>query len=143
MDIETCLTNGPGPILVVWDPRDGQYFLSGISQLTGRIHGEFLVPLDSDSGVLGFANRRRASIAKVRLAPYDRDCPRGDDNLFGYPVHSACWQLIQRIIGSNSEEHLELLMKALRQRYRELLFGARKSHADLEGPQGVYTLHSY
>jgi hypothetical protein len=96
------------------------------------------VPLNSASGVLGFAPRRKASIAKVWLAPYDKGCPEGNGDLFGYPLHPACWRLIQRVIGPDSEQQLEALMKALRQRFDELFLGPiQKLYAEPDGTPEV------
>ena len=48
--------------------------------------------------------------------------PENDDSLHCYKVHSHCWNWIKRLIGPLAEEHLDLLIAALRHRWKEFAY---------------------
>ncbi|KAL1964720.1 hypothetical protein VTN77DRAFT_6746 [Rasamsonia byssochlamydoides] len=125
--------------LVVRDPHnDHQYWLSGIAQRNGLIAYDyetaFMVPRDRDAAVLGephphpkWNRLQQVFLAEdLQKSSYFRWLTHRRPQLHGYPVHARCWSLIERIIGSDAERHLELFMEALRRRFHKRINPPRR-----------------
>jgi hypothetical protein len=81
---------------------------------------EFVVPQDRNAAFAGRPPGDKEGIAYVREAEdleLRRDCPSG------FPLHARCWSLLERVAGADAEQHLGLLFRVLRDRYRELRYG--------------------
>lgn len=109
-------------------PQQRQRFrLSGIAQIgEWREHG-FLVPWDRDAAVVGMPKRqKRIAIVQPVTLPELLDETDNESKLTGVPIHSRCWTLIQRVVGSEeAEQHLECLLQALQLRQLDNPFDLR------------------
>lgn len=51
---------------------------------------------------------------------------------FGYPIHARCWNLCQRVVGVDVEQHLGSFLDALPRRFRKRISPLRHSGPDAE-----------
>jgi hypothetical protein len=111
--------------------RDADHYrLSGIAQIPVpyQVQPAFLVPRNKDAAAIGLI-RLWEIWKRLELVYFAEDLQGtsyycGQDGKLpnptphGYPVHARCWSLIERVIGPDAE-HLEVLLQALRRRFRK------------------------
>ena len=92
----------------------------------------FVVPASKDIGVIG--PMLRATEHCITITPSRRTKRLQRKRItIGYPVHSRCWKLAERVIGpSIAEKDLAVLMQILHQRFWDSGFGTPKSLESIE-----------
>ncbi|KAH8697780.1 hypothetical protein BGW36DRAFT_359556 [Talaromyces proteolyticus] len=102
--------------LIMYNPLQSKYWLSGIGQHTSDLHsiGEFPAPTDYNKAFIGIPPQGTAGLTPF----YDAksfDC-------LGLPVivHMRCWNLAQWVLGSTLEINLELFVAITLKNVRNL-----------------------
>lgn len=102
------------------------YQLSGVARFDTFMDRDFNIPRDRDTVAadvpqLDESVSKRFSDEKIYVyAATFWNSNNQDHDPHGYPIHAHCWTLIQRIIGPCVDDRLDLFIKVLRERWREL-----------------------
>ena len=106
-----------------------QYKLSGVGYCETQPHC-LKVPSDRDCIIHPSQGRRYKTKKAPEMISLDCQCLLsagcGMRLLHCHKFHAHCWSLIERIIGSSAEERLDLLITALRDRWKEQPFEVDK-----------------
>lgn len=113
------------------------YRVSGIAQLPGARRGGkyLLVPYHRDRACLGApdnppsdgigeqgqASDRNAVVAAIPVPHPFSDLIQEEGYLDGYVVHSRCWTLMEKHIGAQAIERLDLVVPALGEQWDQLM----------------------
>lgn len=128
--------------IVLCDPKNGSIELSGITQLSANVDFETIpVPRDPSKAAIGNTNANNIRRGDKRFSkPFvmvDMEYPdrnRGRSKLFGYPIHTRCWLLLDRVIGQREvQSDLRIFVGAIEQ------FWKRKEHLKIWGKDDEYT----
>ncbi|OJJ43561.1 hypothetical protein ASPZODRAFT_145916 [Penicilliopsis zonata CBS 506.65] len=107
--------------------RPGQpYKLSGIGDMVGaRVSCLLLVPPDSEMAYIGapaYKKNKYITVSPMRhpLARWRRKREKEEEEniVKGYAVHSRCWTLLERQLGSERMQHLDLVIAALKEYWK-------------------------
>lgn len=124
-----------------------EYSVSGIGQLQGaRSGGKYLlVPPDRERACLGAPeeppidwpvkqgqefDNRKAVIAAIPVPHPISNLQHTEGRLEGYVVHSRCWTLAEKHLGSQAIGRLDLVVLALREQWNRLIGCLQRQRGD-------------
>lgn len=103
--------------------RPSRHQISGIAYIPGAKRDKrfIVVPKDSQRAYIGAPEPIMSQCLQATPVahPFDTSTVKPGD-LEGYTIHSRCWTLIQKGLGKEGEVRLDVVIKTLRCRWKEL-----------------------